>query len=100
MKIQDRDLLRRQAYLGGEWIEADSGLTLTVTDPATGEVIAEVPAMGMAETRRASRWQGTLRAVRSPPCCCAPQGAMKVPRVRCLGFAMHCRFRACTIWSR
>ena len=53
MKIQDRDLLRRQAYLGGEWIEADSGLTLTVTDPATGEAIAEVPAMGMAETRRA-----------------------------------------------
>ena len=53
MKIQDRDLLRRQAYLGGEWIEADSGLTLTVTDPATGEVIAEVPDMGMVETRRA-----------------------------------------------
>ena len=53
MKIQDRDLVRRQAYLGGEWVEADSGLTLTVTDPATGEAIAEVPAMGMAETRRA-----------------------------------------------
>ncbi len=53
MKIQDRDLVRRQAYLGGEWVEADSGLTLTVTDPATGEALAEVPAMGMAETRRA-----------------------------------------------
>ncbi|MGB3196799.1 MAG: aldehyde dehydrogenase family protein, partial [Saprospiraceae bacterium] len=53
MKIQDHDLLRRQAYLGGEWVDADSGLTLTVTDPANGEVIAEVPDMGMAETRRA-----------------------------------------------
>ncbi len=53
MKIQDHDLLRRQAYLGGEWVDADSGFTLTVTDPANGEVIAEVPDMGMAETRRA-----------------------------------------------
>ncbi|MGB7550010.1 MAG: aldehyde dehydrogenase family protein, partial [Chromatiaceae bacterium] len=53
MKIQDHDLLRRQAYLGGEWVDADSGLTLMVTDPANGEVIAEVPDMGIAETRRA-----------------------------------------------
>ena len=30
MKIQDRDLVRRQAYLGGEWVEADSGLTLSL----------------------------------------------------------------------
>ncbi len=53
INIQDRDLLRRQAYLDGEWVDADSGLTLEVTDPATGEVIAKVPEMGMVETRRA-----------------------------------------------
>jgi succinate-semialdehyde dehydrogenase / glutarate-semialdehyde dehydrogenase len=34
-------------------LEADSGETFPVQDPATGETIAEVPRMGVAETRRA-----------------------------------------------
>ena len=46
-------LLRRQAYVDGQWVEADSGQTFPVTNPATGETIAEVPRMGAAETRRA-----------------------------------------------
>src|SRR3970040_2271002 len=46
-------LLHRQAYIDGKWVDADSGDTFPVTNPATGEVIAEVPRMGAAETRRA-----------------------------------------------
>jgi len=46
-------LLRRSAYVDGRWVEADSGETFAVTNPATGEVLAEVPRMGAAETRRA-----------------------------------------------
>ena len=46
-------LLHRQAYVDGKWLDADSGDTFPVTNPATGEVIAEVPRMGAAETRRA-----------------------------------------------
>ena len=46
-------LLHRQAYVDGKWVDADSGDTFPVTNPATGEVIAEVPRMGAAETRRA-----------------------------------------------
>jgi succinate-semialdehyde dehydrogenase/glutarate-semialdehyde dehydrogenase len=46
-------LLRRQAYVDGKWVDADSGATFPVTNPATGEVIADVPRMGAAETRRA-----------------------------------------------
>jgi succinate-semialdehyde dehydrogenase / glutarate-semialdehyde dehydrogenase len=53
MKIRDTDLLRRQCYIGGDWVDADEGALLEVTDPATGEVIAQVPAVGAAETRRA-----------------------------------------------
>ena len=34
-------------------MEADSGRTLVVKNPATGEPVGEVPAMGKAETRRA-----------------------------------------------
>jgi len=46
-------LLYRQAYVDGAWADADSGETFPVTNPATGEVVAEVPRMGAAETRRA-----------------------------------------------
>jgi succinate-semialdehyde dehydrogenase/glutarate-semialdehyde dehydrogenase len=46
-------LVRRQAYLDGAWVDADSGETFPVTNPATGEVLAEVPRMGAAETARA-----------------------------------------------
>ena len=53
MQIQDTDLFRERCYIGGEWVGADDGALLDVTDPASGEVIARVPNMGAAETRRA-----------------------------------------------
>jgi len=51
--LQDPTLLRTQAYIGGEWIDADSGATFDVTDPATGDVVASVADLGVEETRRA-----------------------------------------------
>lgn len=50
---QAADLMRPLAFINGEWVGADDGATLDVTDPATGEVIGRVPDMGLAETRRA-----------------------------------------------
>ncbi len=47
------ELLRRQAWVGGEWVDADSGETFPVANPATGEELARVPRMGAGETRRA-----------------------------------------------
>ena len=41
------------AWLAGAWVGADSGATLTVTNPATAQPIAEVPLMGRVETERA-----------------------------------------------
>ena len=46
-------LLRRQAYVDGAWVDADSGDTFPVVNPATAETLAEVPRMGVDETRRA-----------------------------------------------
>ncbi len=46
-------LLRRQGYVDGNWVDADSGATFAVTNPATGEDVAWVPRMGAEETRRA-----------------------------------------------
>ena len=51
--LNDVDLLRTQAYIGGSWVDADDGSTLAVTNPASGAVIAEVAKCGQAETRRA-----------------------------------------------
>ena len=53
MTVVELPLLRRQAYLDGRWVDSDSGETFPVVNPATGEVIADVPRLGAAETRRA-----------------------------------------------
>ena len=53
LQLKDPSLLRQQAYLNGQWCDADNGATLAVTNPATGEQIGTVPLMGTAETRRA-----------------------------------------------
>src|SRR4051794_5550815 len=41
------------AYVDGAWIAADSGRTVAVTAPATGETLGHVPDCGKAETARA-----------------------------------------------
>ena len=53
MTAVELPLLQRQAYVDGKWVDADSGETFPVLNPATGEVVADVPRMGAAETRRA-----------------------------------------------
>ena len=47
------DLIRSNAYVDGRWVDADSGETFPVVNPATGETIVEVPRLGASETRRA-----------------------------------------------
>ena len=51
--LSDPGLLKTQAYINGEWVDADSGATFPVYNPATNKVIAEVASVGVAETRRA-----------------------------------------------
>jgi succinate-semialdehyde dehydrogenase/glutarate-semialdehyde dehydrogenase len=46
-------LLRQGTFIDGKWVAADNGETIAVTNPATGEQIGTVPALGTAETRRA-----------------------------------------------
>ena len=53
IQISDQALLKTQAYINGQWIDADSGETVPVTNPANGEVIAKVAKCSTAETRRA-----------------------------------------------
>jgi succinate-semialdehyde dehydrogenase / glutarate-semialdehyde dehydrogenase len=53
MHLRDQSLLRQSCYLNGQWLTADNGKTIDVTNPATGEVLGTIPKMGTAETRRA-----------------------------------------------
>ncbi|TPI15879.1 NAD-dependent succinate-semialdehyde dehydrogenase [Mesorhizobium sp. B4-1-3] len=52
--LQKTSHFMRQANLiNGEWVQADSGQTIDVNNPATGLKIGTVPKAGKAETRRA-----------------------------------------------
>ena len=53
LQLKDASLLQHQAYINGQWVDADSGETVSVTNPATGELIVEIARVGGAETRRA-----------------------------------------------
>ncbi|HKW82197.1 MAG TPA: NAD-dependent succinate-semialdehyde dehydrogenase [Burkholderiaceae bacterium] len=53
LNLKDPTLLRQQAYVAGEWINADDGATVAVVNPATGQTLGTVPMCGSAETRRA-----------------------------------------------
>jgi len=51
--MTDRSLFREDAYIDGRWCGADSGATITVTNPGNGETLGRAPNMGAAETARA-----------------------------------------------
>ena len=52
-KLGDPSLFRQQCYVDGQWIDADSGASIEVTNPADGSLLGTVPKLGAAETRRA-----------------------------------------------
>jgi succinate-semialdehyde dehydrogenase/glutarate-semialdehyde dehydrogenase len=52
-RLKDPSLLVELAYIDGQWVGADNAATLDVINPATGEVLARVPAIHGSETRRA-----------------------------------------------
>ena len=46
LPLKDPTLFRQANYIDGKWVQADSGKTIVVKNPATGEAIGEVPAHG------------------------------------------------------
>jgi len=52
-ELQDARLFREACYVDGSWIQAASGETLEVDNPATLEIIGKVPKLSALETRRA-----------------------------------------------
>ena len=53
LALQDPSLLQPLAYVDGQWLAADQQQTFTVINPATGDIVADAPLCGAAETERA-----------------------------------------------
>jgi succinate-semialdehyde dehydrogenase/glutarate-semialdehyde dehydrogenase len=53
IQLQDPGLLRHQCYVNGRWIDAPDQKVIEVDNPATGEIVGSVPALGTADTRLA-----------------------------------------------
>jgi succinate-semialdehyde dehydrogenase/glutarate-semialdehyde dehydrogenase len=47
--LKDKNLLKGDAFIGGKWLQAKSGKVFSVTNPATGEEIAQVPNLDVAD---------------------------------------------------
>ncbi|WP_417795093.1 NAD-dependent succinate-semialdehyde dehydrogenase [Terasakiella pusilla] len=50
LTLSNPDLLKSQAFINGQWVDANDGSILEITNPADGSLITTVPDMGAAET--------------------------------------------------
>ncbi|CAD6230816.1 unnamed protein product [Miscanthus lutarioriparius] len=72
-RIRSAGLLRTQGLIAGKWVDTYDGKTIKVQNPATGEVLANVPCMGSRETSDAiasahsTFYYYSLAAVLPPP---------------------------------
>ena len=53
VSLKDSKLFQQSNYIDGTWVNAKSGATINVDNPATGEIVGTVPKCGAAETRTA-----------------------------------------------
>ena len=71
--LKDPTLLAERAYVGGEWVDGEGGGTFAVTNPARGDVIANVADLSRAQVAQSiaaaevaqkewAKWTGKERA--------------------------------------
>lgn len=53
MQLQEPGLFQERCFVNGEWVNAGSGKTLEVYNPATGDLVGTVPGLGREETKKA-----------------------------------------------
>lgn len=53
LALKDPSLLKKQLFINGEWVDGDSGDTLTIVNPATGVELCKISSAGKLETRYA-----------------------------------------------
>lgn len=65
LKLSSKELLRNQAYINGQWVDAKSGKKLEVINKATHAVIGHVPDMAGEETKVSRLNEGAM-SLRDP----------------------------------
>ncbi|MCL7488566.1 MAG: NAD-dependent succinate-semialdehyde dehydrogenase [Desulfobulbaceae bacterium] len=53
MQLQEPDIFRENCLVNGQWIDAADGRTFEVHNPATGELVGTVAALGRKEVKKA-----------------------------------------------
>ncbi|KAL2864205.1 NAD-dependent succinate-semialdehyde dehydrogenase [Aspergillus lucknowensis] len=53
--LKDKSLFIQKAYVNGEWVDAESGKTFEIHDPATGKLIGTCPEFSASDTEKAIR---------------------------------------------
>lgn len=53
MQLKNPDLLKQQVFIDGLWMDAADGKSFAVTNPATGETIAQVPSVSTEQVEQA-----------------------------------------------
>ncbi len=53
MRLNKPQLLRKECYIDGKWVSGEADNHLAVHNPATGELLGHVPALGRSETAEA-----------------------------------------------
>ncbi|KAL3438939.1 Aldehyde/histidinol dehydrogenase [Aspergillus tetrazonus] len=51
--LKDKSLFIQKAFVNGEWVDAESGKTFEVHDPATGKLIGTCPEFSASDTEKA-----------------------------------------------
>ena len=53
MELNNKSLFKQKCFINGEWLESSSGETLEVNNPASLEIIGNVPKCSITETKKA-----------------------------------------------
>ena len=53
MELKNNELFKENCFIGGKWIESNSGEKIDVDNPANGEIIGKVPKCSTSETSKA-----------------------------------------------
>ncbi|MFW1677144.1 NAD-dependent succinate-semialdehyde dehydrogenase [Pontibacter sp. JAM-7] len=73
LPLQSAELFHQNCYVGGEWVAATSGAKLEVDNPASGEIIGNIPDFDASDTQHAiaaaaegfQQWRRTSATTRS-----------------------------------
>ncbi|MEQ6291569.1 NAD-dependent succinate-semialdehyde dehydrogenase [Vogesella sp. GCM10023246] len=72
--LNDPGLLQTRAYINGEWVDGEAAANFAVSNPASGDSIAQVASCSAADTRRAiEAAEAALPAWRALPAKCRAQ---------------------------